>query len=119
MDADAQALADFCYPHVPPALLAHLYRAGEQFPVNPEPLTTRGFKHVLRHGLTGELVCDGQYIRFDCPDCRSLMFQPNTDRGINHALRVARSHKPDCCAQRAARYAETGIPAAWPDSLDE
>jgi hypothetical protein len=109
-----------CHPHVPCALLAELHRAGEPFPQNPAPLAGGGFGHVLEAGgWTGYLLQGGEYIRFDCPDCHSLMFQPNTHRGIAHALRVARAHKPDCCAERAARFAETGVPAVWPDRLDE
>lgn len=120
MDDAARELAERCHPHVPPALLAHLYRLGEPFPLNTAPLAEDGFQHVLdASGWTGELIEGGQYIRFDCPDCHSLMFQPATVRGIMHALRVARSHKPGCCAERAARFAETGISAVWPDSLAE
>ena len=117
---EAAALAARCFPHVPPALLACLYRAGEPFPPNTAPLAGGGFQHVLEAGgWTGELVSDGQYLRFECPGCSSLMFQPNTDRGIMHALRVARSHKPGCCASRASRFRRTGIPAVWPDRISE
>lgn len=120
MDDAARALAERCHPHVPPALLACLHRSGEPFPPNEAALARGGFQHVLdAGGWTGELIRGGQYIRFECPDCMSLMFQPNTARGMAHALRVARSHKPDCCAERAARFAETGIRAVWPDRLDE
>jgi hypothetical protein len=120
VDAEAQALYERCFPHVPTALLAHLYRAGEAFPPNTAPRAEGSFQHVLDAGeWTGQLTEGGQFIRFDCPACSSLMFQPNTDRGIAHALKVARAHKPDCCAERAARFAETGTAAVWPDSLDE
>lgn len=121
MDAAARQLLEACRPHVPAALLAHLYRTGQPFPPNEAPLAACGFGHVLERsgGWTGRLIEGGAYIRFDCPDCSSVMFQPATLRGIRHALRVALTHKPGCCAERAARYAETGIPAAWPDRLDE
>jgi hypothetical protein len=120
MDHAARQLAQACHPHVPPALLAHLYRAGLPFPPVTGPLAEGGFAHVLEvASWTGELVQAGQYIRFGCPACSSLMFEPNTARGIMHAQRVARTHKPDCCGQRAARFAETGVPAVWPDRLDE
>lgn len=120
MDDAARELAQACHPHVPPALLAHLYRAGQPFPPATGPRAEGGFAHVLDvASWTGVLIQAGQYIRFDCPACSSLMFQPNTARGVIHALRVARAHKPDCCAGRAARYAETGVPAVWPDELGE
>ena len=120
MDQAARQLLEACRPHVPAALLAHLHRTGQPFPPNEAELAEGGYQHVLEAGgWTGYLVGRGYYIRFDCPDCHSLMFQPNTARGIRHALRVARGHKPDCCAERAARYARTGVPAAWPDRLDE
>lgn len=120
MDAAARRLLEACRPHVPPALLAHLYRTGQRFPPNEAPLAGCGFGHVLdESGWGGRLLEGGAYIRFDCPDCHSVMFEPNTLRGIRHALRVARRHKPGCCAERAARFAETGIPAVWPDRIDE
>lgn len=120
MDDAARQLLETCHPHVPAALLAECCRRGWAFPRNPGELAAGGFGHVLTAGgWTGATVHDGQYIRFDCPACSSLMFQPNTRRGIVHALRVARAHKPGCCDQRAARYRETGVPAVWPDRLDE
>jgi hypothetical protein len=120
LDAEAQALAERCAPHVPPALLAHLYRAGQPFPAHSVPLARSGFQHVLDlWGWTGELLNGGMYIRFDGCACHTILFEPNTDRGIAHAYRVAFAHKPDCCAERAARYTVTGVPAPWPDSLDE
>lgn len=120
MDQAARELMEACRPHVPTALLAHLYRTGQPFPPNTAPLAAGGFGHVLEAGgLTGELIQAGQYIRFGCGACHSVMFQPNTHRGISHALRVARAHRPRCCAERAARYAETGVPPVWPDRLDE
>jgi hypothetical protein len=120
VDRAALDLMEACHPHVPCALLAHLHRAGEPFPPNTERLAPGGFRHVLEAGgWEGDLIQAAQYIRFYCAACRSLMFQPNTHRGIAHALKVARSHKPDCCAERAVRYAESGVPAVWPDRLDE
>jgi hypothetical protein len=120
VDDAARQLLEACHPHVPCALLAHLHRLGQPFPQNTAPLAEGGFRHVLEAGgWRGRLVQGGQYIRFDCDQCHSLMFQPNTARGTGLALRVARSHKPGCCAERAARFAETGIPAVWPDRLDE
>lgn len=132
------AVADLlrrCAPHVPCAALAELWRAGEPFPTggetrrgevrgNEPPVDAApdsgGFQHVLdTGGWTGELLTSGDYIRFDCPDCHSLLFEPNTRRGIAHALRVARAHRPRCCADRAACYARTGVPAVWPDRVDE
>lgn len=113
-------LAARCHPHVPPAYLAHLYREKRLFPLNPMTPTTESFQPVLDIcGWSGVLICNGEYIRFDCPDCSSLMFQPNTKRGISHAMRVASMHKPRCCDERAARFAQTGVPAVWPDYVDE
>lgn len=119
-EAEAARLAERCYPHVPAALLACLHRSGRPFPPMDAPLAAGGFSHVLEAGgWEGDLILGGTYIRFRCPDCSSLMFQPNTDRGIMHALRVAKVHKPGCCAERAARFAGTGTAAAWPDRLGE
>jgi hypothetical protein len=105
---------------VPPAYLAHLYREKQLFPRNEAELTTASFQPVLEIcGWSGEYICNGEYIRFDCPDCMSLMFQPNTNRGIFHAMKVASAHKPQCCQERADLFAKTGVPAVWPDYLDE
>lgn len=116
MDEPARQLLDACAPHVPCALLAHLWRLGEPFPVHAEPRAEGGFQHVLdAGGWTGGLISGGAYVVFRCPDCLSIMFQPNTARGIAHALKVAQNHKPDCCAERA----QAGVITAWPDRLDE
>lgn len=118
MDDAARQLMEQCHPHVPPALLAHLYRLGQPFPDNTAKLADPRPDYSLQW-LTGRLLENGQYVRYDCPDCHSLMFQPNTERGIRHARTVDQAHKPDCCAERAERYAQTGVPAVWPDRLDE
>lgn len=121
MDEAAKKLADRFSPHVPTALLAHLYREKELFPLNRAQLDDSGIKEVLdaSKSWTAEVICNGQYIQFNCPDCHSLMFQPCTKRGVTHAMRVATMHKPRCCAERLEKFTETGIPAVWPDSLDE
>jgi hypothetical protein len=106
--------------HVPCGRLAALWRAGEDFPALDEPCADGGYQHVLAAGgWDGELVNDGSQVRFWCPDCSTLMFQPNTARGHAHALKVALAHKPDCCRERAERFAGTGEVTAWPDSEDE
>ena len=120
MDAAARELLDACAPHVPTALLAHLYRLGEPFPEQAEPRPERDLAWILGQVtcLGCELHGDG-YLRFWCDDCHSVMFQPFTDRGVAHGLRVDGSHKPDCCAERKIRYEATGVPPVWPDRLDE
>lgn len=106
--------------HVPCGALAAMWRDGEDFPVLDEPSAQEGFQHVLdAGGLDGEEISGGSYIRFRCPDCQTLMFQPNTDRGIAHALTVALAHRPDCCAERAAAYEASGEVTAWPDTEAE
>lgn len=98
------------------ASLAALWRQERHFPPLPGPRATGGFGHVTRAGMgEGKLICGGQYIQFRCPACLTLLFEPNTDRGIAHAMRVAESHKPGCCADRAYLYRASGTVTAWPD----
>lgn len=107
--------------HIPTGKLAALWREGSEFPPLTEPVSGLGLAHVLGRVtcLRCELFGDGSYLRFWCDDCRSVMFQSNTDRGIAHGLKVDRAHKPDCCAERRIRYEATGVPPVWPDTEDE
>ncbi len=95
------------------ATLARLRRAGLPFPLDHgEPEAEPGGEHVTeQYGVHGELTGDGRYLRFWCPDCDTEMFQPNSPRGVRYARDVAKGHKPDCCAERAA----WGRPSIWPD----
>ena len=102
-------------PHVTAVLLADLWRKGQHFPPLAGPRAQGGFAHVTAAYGEGRLICNGQYIEFRCPACLTLLFEPNTDRGLAHALRVSAHHKPACCAERAFLYRASGIVTAWPD----
>ena len=126
MDAAARELLDACAPHVPTALLAHLYRLGEPFPPQTEPRSGVPLDAVFairaELGLpqyTADYVNGGDYIRFQCTGCQTLVFQPGTDRGIRFEARMARDHLRDCCDERRAEYERTGVVTCWPDRLDE
>ena len=102
-------------PHLTAAVLADRWRKGQHFPPLPGPRAGGGFDHVTAAYGEGRLICNGQYIEFRCPACLTLLFEPNTDRGIAHALRVSSAHKPACCAERAFLYRAARIVTAWPD----
>ena len=101
--------------HIQPRHLAELWRAGQEFPPLTEPRAAGGFGSVLQYcpSYQAQLVNGGDFIRFLCPDCQSVMFHSNTDRGIRHAAKVAAVHKPGCCAARQRQF--RGTPSAWPD----
>jgi hypothetical protein len=112
--------------HVPPGVLAALWRAGQEFPPAGEPRSAMSLDAVFATrtalGLpqyTAEYICDGDYIRFQCTGCQTIVFQPNTDRGILFEAKMARSHPQDCCDERRTAYVRTGIVTAWPDTGDE
>jgi hypothetical protein len=91
---------------------------------NGAPACRPGPIFAIRAGLglpqyTAEYICGGDYIRFQCTGCQTIVFQPNTDRGIAHEMKMARSHPQDCCDERRTAYVRTGIVTAWPDRLDE
>lgn len=93
--------------------LAVLLRAGMPFPEDhgEEPAEPGGEYATGEWGVLGEIMPGGKYLRFWCPDCQTSMYQANSDRGIRHARKVARVHKPACCERRAAG----GKPSTWPD----
>jgi hypothetical protein len=93
--------------------LARLRRAGLPFPADhgEEPAPWGAEASCVEFGVLGEVMPGGLYLRFWCPVCQTDMFQANSSRGILHARKVARTHKPLCCAQRAA----WGHPSVWPD----
>lgn len=103
--------------HIGAARLAELHRAGEPFPPLTEPHAATGFAHVLAPSefYRGTLICGGDYIRFQCAECQSLLFEPNTHRGIAHARRVGIAHLGACCAERKAAWRDHRTEKAWPD----
>lgn len=111
--------------HIPPSVLAALWREGKDFPAHGEPRATRSLDPIFAirasAGLpqyTAEYICGGEYIRFQCTGCQTIVFQPNTDRGIGFEAKMARDHPQDCCDERRAAYERTGIVTAWPDAGD-
>lgn len=95
------------------AILARLARAGLPFPDDhgEPPAPPGGEQSCEEFGVPGEVMPGGRYLRFWCPDCLTDMYEPNSPRGIIHARKTARSHKPACCAQRKS----WGVPTVWPD----
>lgn len=107
--------------HIHSATLAERWRNKDPFPDHNEKLSGKGFQHVLDEGgWLGVLINHDQYINFWCPDCCTHMFQMNTERGIEHAHRVATVHKTEgCCADREKEFIKTAEITAWPDRTEE
>lgn len=97
------------------ARLATLVREGVPFPRDPGERVAMpgGERCIEQYGVTGELLGQRRYIRFHCADCLTDMYEVNSARGIIHAQKIGRFHKPGCCAQRAA----AGVPSIWPDGV--
>lgn len=120
MDPVARDIWEASKPHAPAALLAYLARENLPFPSTGVPMAAPGLDQII--AISGWTVAryGPEYLLFRCPECRTSMYQPASQTGMTHALRVARKHKvpkrgtgPICCDQRAALDQET----IWPDSL--
>lgn len=96
------------------AALAALARAGLPFPGDhgEQPAQPGGEHSCTEFGVLGEVMPGGAYLHFWCPGCDSHMYQANSGRGVIHARKISKPHKPSgCCAERAT----WGKPSIWPD----
>ena len=122
MDAEAQAVASRHYPHRPPALLAHLYRAGQRFPpmLLPRRSGDAGWDAIMaiHPNCAGRVMdeYDGGYCEWTCKRCPVILWTENTDAAMRYMHRVATLHHVTdltCCDESLAG----GVRRPWPDTL--